>query len=205
MKKKYLLIIIVIVIIGLILFNNRFTFTNKEISKLNSIKKGLVINDLLVINKIDTDYYEYKNIKINNNYDCIEKEKLICKRDNKKLQVSIEDTYLSLFKKYNKTSSKIIKKYNIKTDLELFGKIKEINNKKLFNNKEEYLLNKYTLKYIDKAKNIDLIEGDISGLLFNYKDYKELLIENNNKLYRFKFINMNSDEINEIMNSIVID
>ena len=128
MKKRYLLIIILI-IIGCILFNYRFTFTNKEISKLKSIKKGLIINDLSVINKIDTDYYEYKNIKINNNYDCTEKDILICKKENKELQVSIDDTYLYLLKKYNKESSKIIKKYNIKTDLELFGKIKEINNK----------------------------------------------------------------------------
>ena len=44
MKKRYLLIIILI-IIGYILFNYRFNFTNKEINKLKSIKKEIIINN----------------------------------------------------------------------------------------------------------------------------------------------------------------
>ncbi len=218
MKKKMLILIIVIVILlsinSLIILN--YKIDKKDYSKLSKIKDGLLITDLVVINnKKVADYLECKNIKVENifhSYKCSDKDNMYtCTNDDKSFSMGVSSSYTDKFKKYNNYSRKILSLNKIKSDLELFGKIKEVDSKTNFFNlfkfeKEKYLLNSFALDNIPIFKSMDLIEGDYSGLLmYQNNGLSTLYIYYNNKTYSFVFNNFNEKSIKDFINTIVIE
>ncbi len=222
--KKYFIIIFIIMILITIkyLSINNLQLSATEKNKLEQIKEGLILTDLLVINTEEVDkYIEYKNIKIKDifsDYDCLEEEnKYTCIKDEKtSFTIEINIPYLEKFKNYKNEiidTTKIIKSSKILSDLELMSKIKEAKNSPSIiqinrKNKEDYILNKFALEEFPVLYSLDLVEGDYTGYLLHASaNSRKLLIYFNNKVYTFTFKNLkefNKDLIRELMNSIII-
>lgn len=213
------LIIIIVLIITKMIIINEYKIDSKDIERLIKIKESLIIKDLLVINKEECDnYLEFKNIKIKNifdEYECREKnESYLCQKDNSSFLMKRTNTYLNKFENYNDKSKTIIRKLNIKNELELLSKIKESKNKRsifssINNNEDTYILNSFALDNLNDITSIDLVEGDYSGYIIHHsKDSLSLLIYEKKDVYEFKFNNLevfNDDIIKSLMNSIVIE
>lgn len=213
------LIIIIVLIITKMIIINEYKIDSKDIERLAKIKESLIIKDLLVINKEECDnYLEFKNIKIKNmfvGYVCREKDdSYLCQKDNSSFLMKRTNTYLNKFENYNDKSKTIIRKLNIKNELELLSKIKESKNKRsifssINNNEDTYILNSFALDNLNDITSIDLVEGDYSGYIIHHsKDSLSLLIYKKKDVYEFKFNNLevfNDDIIKSLMNSIVIE
>ena len=212
MRKKLKIVVIVVICLAMFFLFKGISLSKYNISskKLEKIKNGLLVMDLFVVNKEPTsDYLVYKNMKIRNDFsDCKEeKNKLSC--NNFSMQIS--KSYLDKFKDYNEESSKIIKKYKIKGDLDLLGKIKEVGNRSDFfksiqTNKYTYILNDYCLNNVPVILGVDLIEGDYSGLLFHQiNNTYDLFLYLRDKTYVFSFKDIDKKKIIDIVNTIQID
>lgn len=181
----------------------------EDLDKLIKIKNGLVISDLKVIKTKEVEnYIEYDNIKISNNFEdikCIDKNNInICTFDDKIITMGEAN---SIIKEYEDYSSNKLK---IDDDLQFLGLIKTSYNKPSFLTplkklREEYSYNMFALNYLKIPKNIDLIEGDINGLLlYNYNNERELYIYKNKRTYKISFKNINDNTIIDLINSIII-
>ena len=64
----------------------------------------------------------------------------------------------------------------------------------------------FALNYLKEVKSIDLIEGDIKGLLFYVdKDNREFYLYNNKKTYKITFKNIDDNTIIDLISTIKID
>lgn len=107
------------------------------------------------------------------------------------------------------------KKNKINTDVDLFNYLNK--NKDYKNNiftstkkmKENYSINLLSSIIFPSIESFTLIEGDLNGYILNVNDnIKEVSIIDNDKRYIFTFIGakyFNKNDINEILNSIVIN
>lgn len=210
MKKLKIMIpllLIILIPVRLYVINN-YKIVD-DLDKLIKIKKGLVISDLKVIKTKDVDnYIEYNNIKISNNFENIE-----CNDKNNTNICTIDDKIItmgqisSIIKEYEEYSSN---KIDTTDDLELLGLIKTSYNKPSFftpikKTRLEYTYNMFALNYLKIIDNIDLIEGDIKGLLFYEKDnLREFYLYKDNKTYKITFKNIDDNTIIDLISTIKI-
>lgn len=210
MKKLKIMIpllLIILIPVRLYVINN-YKIVD-DLDKLIKIKKGLVISDLKVIKTKDVDnYIEYNNIKISNNFENIE-----CNDKNNTNICTIDDKIItmgqisSIIKEYEEYSSN---KIDTTDDLELLGLIKTSYNKPSFftpikKTRLEYTYNMFALNYLKIIDNIDLIEGDIKGLLFYEKDnLREFYLYKDNKTYKITFKNIDDNTIIDFISTIKI-
>ena len=70
----------------------------------------------------------------------------------------------------------------------------------------EYTYNMFALNYFKVIKSIDLIEGDIKGLLFYENDNeREFYLYKDNKTYKITFKNIDDNTIIDLISTIKID
>ncbi len=110
---------------------------------------------------------------------------------------------------------KFFEKNNITNDIELFKFL--VKNKDVENNiftSVNAIKNKYSIQLLStialpKMDSLTLINGDYTGYIFNLgSTLKEVSLLKHNKRYIFTFIGLDyftDDDINEILNSVVID
>lgn len=208
-KLKIIIPILIILFIPIKLFVVS-DFKIEDLDKLKKIKNGLIVSDLKVIKTENKEnYIEYKNLKIANTY-----ENLSCEEKNNSKQCIFDDKIItmgltkSIIEQYEEYSSK---KIELDDDLLFLGTIKECSNKpniltstsKL---REEFTLNMFTINNLPIINNIDIIEGDIKGLLFYEKEnYRELYLYKDLKTYKVTFKNIDDNTIIELIKTIQID
>ncbi len=226
MKKLNIFIPIILVIISMLVVKafqiKSYAFSKEDIARIEKIKKGLIITDLFVINKKEqANSIKFANVKVKNvfeDFNCEEnKNEFLCIKDEKtSFSIKVKQSYVHRFSNYDNSfikTKRIISDKNINNDIDLFGQIKEANQKaSIFNfdkvNKENYILCKFAIDELN-FHSIDLIEGDYTGiLLHNDSKTRELLIYYSDRTYSFTFKNLkefSQDKIMEIMNSIIIE
>ena len=211
MKKLKIIIPILLLLlipIRLVVINNYKIV--EDLDKLIKIKKGLVVSDLKVVkNKEVEKYIEYKNIKIGSyfeNVECNDKNNTnICTFDDKIITMGQINSIIDEYEEYSSN------KLDFNDDLQLLGLIKSSYNKPSFFTsikriRKEYTYNMFALNYLKEIKSIDLIEGDIKGLLFYVdKDNREFYTYNNKKTYKITFKNIDDNTIIDLISTIKID
>ena len=202
------LLIIILIPIRLVIINN-YKIVD-DLDKLIKIKKGLVISDLKVVHEKEVEnYIEYNNIKISNNFENIEcndkNNTNICTFDDKIITMSQIDSIISEYETYSNN------KLDTSDDLQFLGLIKtSYNNPSFFTpikkTRLEYTYNMFALNYFKVIKSIDLIEGDIKGLLFYENDNeREFYLYKDNKTYKITFKNIDDNTIIDLISTIKID
>ncbi|MDO4996820.1 MAG: hypothetical protein Q4E69_06535 [Bacilli bacterium] len=202
------LLIIILIPIRLVIINN-YKIVD-DLDKLIKIKKGLVISDLKVVHEKEVEnYIEYNNIKISKNFENIEcndkNNTNICTFDDKIITMSQIDSIISEYETYSNN------KIDTSDDLQFLGLIKtSYNNPSFFTpikkTRLEYTYNMFALNYFKVIKSIDLIEGDIKGLLFYENDNeREFYLYKDNKTYKITFKNIDDNTIIDLISTIKID
>lgn len=211
MKKIKIIIPILIILfipVRIYVVNNYRIDNNLE--KLIKIKKGLIVSDLKVINTQEQEnYIEYKNIKIGKIFseiDCVDKNNsYICEFGDRIITIGLTNSLIEDYQEYTN------KKLDLNDDLALLGMIKESYNEPSFFTsvsklRSEFTLNMFAINYLPIIKSVDLIEGDLKGLLFYENDsFRELYLYKNNKTYKITFKNIDDNTIIELIKSIKID
>lgn len=211
MKKLKIIIpllIILLIPIRLCVINN-YKITD-NLNKLIKIKKGLVVSDLKVVKTKKADnYLEYKNIKIANyfeNIECNDKNNTnICTFNDKIITMGQVSSIIEEYEEYSSN------KLDTTDDLQFLGLIKTSFNKPSFFTpikriRKEYTYNMFAINSLKVLKSIDLIEGDIKGLLFYEDDnYREFNLYKNNKTYKITFKNIDDNTIIDLISTIIID
>lgn len=107
---------------------------------------------------------------------------------------------------------KVFDKNNIKNDIDLVNYfVKHYKDKTTFFNtiskqKEVYFMNTIANIIVPSLNNINLIDGDYEGFVFNANSVKEISIIKDNKKYYFTFIGDYEEEfIQDFMNTVVIE
>lgn len=203
-------------------------------SDYKEVKDHFKIGDTIVAKHVALTQNEYKNIqgiKIKNivkKFDIYKQnataETYVLYNDRKEIEksfsISVGDSYIKKIKsnQFGKDKSfqtlkkkEILKKYNIRNDIELWEKIQEKKEEKsnIFTDvktmKEQYFF-QYTMLELPVIENITLINGDLTGYIFNISaDMKEVHILDNDKQYTFLFNGAyQSQEIEEFLNTIII-
>ena len=202
------LLIIILIPIRLVIINN-YKIVD-DLDKLIKIKKGLVISDLKVVHEKEVEeYIEYNNIKISKNFENIEcndkNNANICTFDDKIITMSQIDSIISEYETYSNN------KLDTSDDLQFLGLIKtSYNNPSFFTpikkTRLEYTYNMFALNYFKVIKSIDLIEGDIKGLLFYENDNeREFYLYKDNKTYKITFKNIDDNTVIDLISTIKID
>lgn len=227
--------------------NNYIASDFKEVyESINNYKGTIIIDEA---NNKTEEYLEYRNLKIKNNFKDFE-EKTDPTDPNTILYYLYDDNYkdnikaslyLGIYKSYidmfiegidkeendkgitSKFREKIIKKNNIKNDMEFLKFIKKYQNKKsnIFTSikkiKEIYSIQYFVSRSFPKQTNSKLIDGDYKGYIYeteikdNYNNTKMVYatIIKNNKRYLISFIGrdnyFNNEDIENLLKSIVIE
>ena len=225
MKKIIKIIVIVIIIVLLLqylIYVNNYKISNIDQKKINKISDRLVIKDIKSIGHKDSnDYYEYKNVKFSNileGFNCENDNNILnCKKEKIDFTLKIEDSLITKFEntKYKDIKgSTILNNYNIKDDINLMGLIKETKNyspyfKPIKEVKETYFLQKFALNNIKEFNNLELINTEYEGYIYNINsNIKEYVFTKEKLNYSFTFKDINyftKSKRNEIISTLIIE
>ena len=237
--KKKLLIIVILISIVSILFGYRLfhficynsNFINNE--QYQELIKGYVVKDVIEIDStklIDSEYIEYKGIKIKNifeGYERIEENDYVRYiNGEQKSYITIGKTmrYIDYFEEemvvfgfddfrmdslINSNFDKII---NFKNDLELFDYLYSTSDKigSIFESinsmKEKYYIKQISFIMLPSVEYVSEIRGDLNGYVLNINEKtKEVHLFKGNDNYNLLFIGVDNNTINEILETLIVN
>lgn len=223
-----ILIIILGVIIGCKIFNIIRYKTDFNSEEYQDILSRLQIKDTINVKSTilnDSEYISFNGLKINidlEDYEMVhnDTDTITYENKDKNILVSISGLKESIIEKIKKSEFlelnseellEILERNNIKNDYDLIKYISTQKNKNnnLFTNiddmKENYFMYFITYIHMSVGENVTLIEGDYEGYILNMYDDKSINIIKDNKTYTFFVRNMNDNEINKLLNTLVIE
>lgn len=205
-----------------------------SVSDYEELKHNFKIGNSVVVHHVslnENEYRSFQEIKIKDivsgfviQDQSFTKETYVLYNDKNKVEKSISmsvgDSYVKRIEanqlgedKYFKALHKkeILKKYNIKTDMELWDQVQEMKEKtstiftSVTDMKEQYFF-QYLLVELPVIEKVIPIRGDLNGYIFYCSDrMKEIDILDGDKRYSFLFIgDYQMQEIEEFLNTIVI-
>ena len=229
-KTKTRIIIILCILLVVIYIGFKYycflKFDEGDNLELSNVK----ITDKMTINHIDLDdseYVTFENMKFKNIFEGYERfneetdtYKMVFDGEqgeaSKAIFIGIDDQFVSIInsqKEYKDLSNNVIKKENIKDDLDFIKYMEKHNedNVKFFmsakKQKQIYLVNEFKIFMLPSILYVKEIDGYFRGYIFKtHTNISEINILKGNKKYYFTFFGDYTDEfINDFMNSVVIE
>ena len=204
--------------------SKNFRNNNKVITikKSNEIVSNYLENDSMKIKNIFTNFS--KKVSTNEKNENIDIYALNNDKNNTAIYfgsiTSYRDSFnnninssLGSFKYLKINTKKILKKYNIKDDIDLVKLAMEFKDKKVnfFTSVDKiktiYALKMFSLSFPTSSNGISFIDGDYNGFYIDTDRIKEYIIIKNNKIYVISFYNKDyysQDTINNILETMVL-
>ena len=226
--KKRLIIILCLLLVVIYAGFKFYCFKKYEASE-NLELSNVKITGKMSINHVDLDdseYVTFDNLKFKNIFEGYERfneeadtYKMVIKDENGEIDKAIfigsDDQYVYIINNNEeyKNLSKVLKKENIQDDVDFIKYMESHNDDKvkflmtLKRQKEIYSINEFKLLMLPSIEYVKEVDGYFRGYIFKTNtSISEINILKNNKKYYFTFFGDYSEEdINDFMNSVIIN